>query len=1179
MEATNRAVIRSYRGHTTPPGWASVVHVVREKRNGSDYDHPEERMQKIGTMLKLSAGDLVGHLNCRCLTELDRQVANGQLKKPVIFDPVLETLAERGALHELNYVRRLQSQGLAVTRVEGVGIDGSAVTATRLAMERGDPVIVQGALQAGRWNGRADVLRRVETPSIFGNWSYEVTDTKLARETKGNTILQLCLYSDLLSEMQAARPEAAHVVTPDTDFVPEDYRMADYAAYYRYVKGSLERAIETPVDTNAYPEPIEHCEICRWRRHCDQRRRSDDHLSLVAGISKSQIDELERRGVESAAALAALAIPLPWRPDRGAAKSYEKIREQARIQVEGRTKGQVMHEVLPQVAGFGLARLPEPSRGDIFFDFEGDPFVSEGGLEFLFGYLCVDTSGSERYVGDWASTRQDERAAFERFVDFVTERLKTFPDLHIYHFAAYEPAAMKRLMGRYATRESEVDNLLRAERFVDLFSIVRHAIRASVESYSIKKLEPLYSFARSVPLEDVGVVLAKTQARLETGDVAGISDEDKAAILGYNRDDCASTRHLRDWLEDVRARVVEGGVPIGRPALGKAEISPELDARQKKVAELSARLVEGVPDDRPLRTAAQQAKWLLAAMLDWHGREKKAVWWEYFRLSALSVEDLLHERDGLAELEFVQSVGGTDKVPVHRYSFALQDTDIRPGDDLRSAGGEKFGSVREISLESRTIDIKKRKDTADVHPEAVFAHSFVDTQVLADSLFRIGEYVAAHGMEGDGDHRAARDLLMAVAPRLRNQEFRIDGEAMSAAVRVALGLDRSAFPVQGPPGAGKTYIGARMIRALAQADKTIGVTANSHKVIRNLLDGVAVAAAEQRIAIPCIQKVSDDEIDLPGLVFTKDNDVFLDAVTNYRQIGGATAWVWARPDAHRCVDVLVIDEAAQMSLANVLAVSQAAESVILLGDPRQLEQPIQGSHPDGADVSALDHILGDHATVPRDRGLFLEETWRLHPSICAFNSELFYDGRLRPRPGLENQRVRSKGTIEGTGLRYVPVVHEGNQSSSPEEANRIRNLVDDIMKSATTWIDREGTERAVTLDDILIIAPYNAQIFELQDRIPGANAGTVDKFQGREAPIVIYSMTTSSHADAPRGMEFLYSANRLNVATSRAKCICIVVGSPRLFEAECRTPRHMQLANAFCRYLELATELKGTRST
>ena len=301
-------------------------------------------MQKIGGSLRLSSGDLVGHLNCRYLTELDLRVANGELEKPKIWDPVLDALVERGALHEQGFIEHIRADGRAVTIIEGVGADTGSVAATIEAMARGEAIIVQGALQAGSWNGRTDVLSRVETPSRFGPWSYEVIDTKLARETKGNTVLQISLYSDLLSETQGTEPVSAFVVTPGINYAPETYRIADYAAYYRHVRSSLERSVFGPIAGDAYPEPIEHCEICRWRRHCDERRRADDHMSLVAGINKSQIGELERHGIASTAALAVLPLPLKWRPDRGAAKSFEKIREQARIQVEGRTSGTIVYE-------------------------------------------------------------------------------------------------------------------------------------------------------------------------------------------------------------------------------------------------------------------------------------------------------------------------------------------------------------------------------------------------------------------------------------------------------------------------------------------------------------------------------------------------------------------------------------------------------------------------------------------------------------------------------------------------------------------------------------------------------------------------------------------------------------------------------------------------------------------
>ncbi|MBR0831342.1 TM0106 family RecB-like putative nuclease [Bradyrhizobium manausense] len=1132
-------------------------------------------MQKDGSAIVFSAGDLVGHLNCHYLTHLDLRVAKGELVKPKLrSDPALDALVQRGKIHEQRFVDHLGKQGEVATVISGVGVDEASVAETQNAMERGDAVIVQAALRDGNWGGRADVLRRVEAPSGLGAWSYEVTDTKLARETKGNTVLQLSLYSDLLATMQQTIPEAAHVVTPGTDYLPESYRIADFAAFYRRIRRSLETFAVTPSENDLYPDPIEHCEVCRWREPCASRRRSDDHLSLVAGITKTQIEELVRRGVDTMAALATLPVPLQWRPDRGTAPSYERVREQARLQVEGRGAGQLLHEVLPLVAEFGLFRLPEPSAGDIFLDFEGDPFVDGGGLEFLFGYLYTNDDGTEAYVGDWVTTRRDERAAFERFIDFVTARLAKYPGLHIYHFAPYEPAALKRLMGRYATREDEVDNLLRAGVFVDLYAIVRQSVRASVESYSIKKLEPLYRFERAVPLIDVGGAMARVQACLELADTGGIDPGDQAAVIGYNRDDCASTRALRNWLEGLRGELIAQGKTIDRPHPKAAEIGEDLSAWKRRVAELVGRLTNDVSDDVANRNEEQQARWLLAHLVDFFGRENKAVWWDYFRLSDLSAEDLLHERAGLGGLIFVGGVGGTVRAPIHRYTFAVQETDVRADDELRNAGGDKLGSVVAISSDDRTIDIKKRQDTASLHPHAVFAHKFVDNQVLAESIFRIGDYVADHGITGAGSYRAARDLLLKVAPRLREGSLEEASEPLLArAMRTALSLDQSALPVQGPPGAGKTHAGARMICALVRNGQTVGVTANSHKVIRHLLDKSLEAAAEQRLTIQCIQKVRDEPGFHPGLQLTTKNPDFIDGLGNGCQVGGATGWFWARSDAAGIVDVLFVDEAAQMSLANALAVSQAAKSIVLLGDPRQLEQPMQGSHPDGVATSALDHVLGEHKTIEAGRGLFLEETWRLHPDICTFTSELFYEGRLRPRAGLERQQIMSSSRVQGSGLRYLAVYHEGNQNSSPEEANEIKRLVDEILSSKASWVDGTGKETAIGLEDILIIAPYNAQVFELQERLPGARIGTVDKFQGQEAPIAIYSMTTSSHADAPRGMEFLYSLNRLNVATSRAKCLCILVASPQVFEAECRTPRQMQLVNAFCRYLELASTL------
>jgi superfamily I DNA and/or RNA helicase len=271
------------------------------------------------------------------------------------------------------------------------------------------------------------------------------------------------------------------------------------------------------------------------------------------------------------------------------------------------------------------------------------------------------------------------------------------------------------------------------------------------------------------------------------------------------------------------------------------------------------------------------------------------------------------------------------------------------------------------------------------------------------------------------------------------------------------------------------------------------------------------------------------------------------------------------------VDVLFVDEAGQMSLANVLAVSPAATSIVLLGDPQQLDQPQKGIHPPGADVSALGHLLNGRATISREQGIFLTETRRLHPDVCAFTSELFYEGRLVPRPENARQNLNAGGSLGGTGLRFAPVAHSGNQNESLEEVEKVAAAVEGLMKSGATWTNKKGETHALTLDDILVVAPYNAQVAALIERLPArSRVGTVDKFQGQEATIVLYSMATSTPEDAPRGMEFLYNLNRLNVAVSRALCVAVIVASPALFQVQCKTPRQIELANAFCRYLELA---------
>lgn len=1149
-------------------------------------------MRQVGSLTVCSASDLAAFLGCRHRTALDMATVRGRRERPHFRDPLVDVLFQRGLEHEEAYVDSLKAAGLSVIDLSALKNQDRVTGATLEAMRSGADVIVQASLCQGQWAGYPDILRRVDRPSALGGWSYEVADTKLARETRAGTILQLGLYSEMLAAAQGASPEYFYVVTPNPDEPVQAYRVDEYAAYFRLVREQLQGTValdDGVVAAANYPEPVDHCDICPWSSECSKKRRQDDHLSLVAGISRLQRRELEGREVPTLTALASTPLPLPFKPSRGAAETYVRIREQARLQFESRNKPQPLHELRPFEEGAGLRVLPEPSPGDVFLDLEGDAFAAEGGREYLFGLVTIAPNGAPDYRGFWAFDEAEERQAFEAVVDLIMQAWQAHPGMHVYHYAPYEPSAFKRLMGRYATREDELDRLLRAGRFVDLYSVVRQGVIVGVERYSIKNLEVLYGFTRAVSLPDARRALLAMEQALELRCPETVPPAVRDAVEGYNQDDCISTRRLRDWLEGLRAKAEADGHSVPRPVPAEGDAPEKVDERTRRVEELRARLVAGVPDVPVARSPDQHARWLLAYLLDWHRREDKAVWWEYFRLRELPEEDLFDEPQALAGLAHVLRVGPAispttgkpTKSVIDRYSYPVQEMEIRRDGELKLQDGKKWADVVAVDRVARTIDVKVGPGAADQRPTAAFAHTYISTGVLEDALFELGGQAGREGALGvDALPGAAQDLLLRRPPRLISGPFaqKTDEQAVDFAVRIAVDLDSTCLAIQGPPGSGKTYTGAQMILALVRAGKKVGVVATGHKVIRNLLDAVAGAVAqapEPRPAVALGHLTGKDAADEPESAVRglKSNETAHAALTSGDvNVLGGTSWMWTRPEFAQSVDVLFVDEAGQMSLANVLAVSGAAKSIVLLGDPQQLDQPQKGSHPEGANASALEHILGEHKTIPADRGIFLPVTWRLAPGICSFTSELFYEGRLLSKPGLEKQCLIGAKAFDGAGLWVVPVDHDGNRNASPEEVETVVNIVTRLTAHGVRWVNEHGKEEQMTSAHVLVVAPYNAQVTRLAEALAprGVAVGTVDKFQGQEAPVVVYSMAASRPEDAPRGMEFLYNLNRLNVATSRARCAAILVASPRLFEPECRTPRQMKLANALCRYREVA---------
>lgn len=1128
------------------------------------------------------ATNIINFIGCQHLSVLERMAAQKLVKRPHFDDPMLEILQERGLLHETAYVNHLKAQGKSVVTVSRDAAD--PLSDTLSAMQAGADVIVQGRLENGNWAGWTDVLVKTSGASRFGDWQYEPVETKLAKTTRGTTLLQLCLYADLLASMQEATPEWLYVVIPERDFVRESYRFDEYRAYFRFVRGQYEASLAEPLPANVqdvvhYPEPVPHCDMCNWYSQCESRRRGDDHLSLVAGIVKTQRKELETWGVQTLAALAALPVPLEKMPSRGSKASIERIREQARLQMETRTNGKASLELLPIEEGFGLAALPPPSPLDVFLDLEGDRQAENGGFDYLFGYAFRDALGEKQYAAIWATEPEEEKRAFETFIDEVIERRKRDATMRVYHYAPYETTSMKRLMGRYGTRADELDELLRGGVFVDLYAIIRRAFRAGIESYSIKQLEQFYGLVREVDLRKASGHLRAVEYAIAKKQAKTIGQELREAVQAYNRDDCLSALDLRDWLETLRSEhETKTGLAIPRPTTKEPAVEKPLDGTLARIRDVANKLMAGLPAVPEQRNKLQRAQWTLAQLLEWHRREDKANWWEFFRLRQMDSEELLLDPVGLSQLQFVQRISTSKRgVVVDGYSFPRQETDFKWGDDAFSTDEESsspFAEVKAIDVDACTIQLKKGVARAEVHPTTIFKCERISNPEAVDALLHLAEFVLANGVDAAGSFRAARDLLLCNNPRLPPETvLQAAEEVPVVAVRRVLPLlCQGTLAIQGPPGAGKTFAASRAIVDLVRLGKRVGVTAVSHKVIRILLDEVVKAAAQDGIKVRCMHRVTEkSETPPPGIYEEKDSKKAVEKILEGTfDVVGGTPWVWPKEELRESVDYLFVDEAGQMSLANVLACAMAAHNLVLLGDPQQLEQPQKASHPDGAELSALEHLLEGHETMPADRGLFLGETWRLHPAICSFTSEQFYEGKLQPQATLFNQAVSGATNFAGAGLHLVTVEHTGNQNRSVEEADAIAALVAQLTTPGTTWTNKYGDVLPLTPNDVLIVAPYNAQVSEISARTPGARVGTVDKFQGQEAPVVIYSMTTSSAEEAPRGMEFLFSRNRLNVATSRARCVCILVASPQLFSVACKTPEQMRMANAFCRYVEMA---------
>lgn len=1125
--------------------------------------------------LVFSPTDLIRYLASPFASWMERyQLDNPDAVKPDEESEDEKLVAQTGDQHERVVLDELKA--ITPKLVEIPKQDFSeALAKTVDAVTAKSPIIYQAALQDGRFAGYSDFL------TLDDAGLYQVWDIKLARSPKPYYAVQLCCYSEMLAPLLGGKmPSKFGIILGSKERVA--FRVEDFFHYYLRIKAGF-LAMQDGFTGNLAdrPEPQPRAEHRRWTSHAEEFFAKTDHLVQVAGISVGQIKKLKAAGIKTVTELAnasGMAI------HKLAGNTLEKLAAQARLQSQtraDRTKqpdAPPRFELLPHLGAngepLGLAALPPDHPADVFFDMEGYPLV-DGGLEYLFG-LCARTEKPAEFVFKdwWAHERASERLAFEGFVDWVYDRWQRNPRMHIYHYARYEVSAVRRLSTSHDTRQDQVDQLLRNDVFIDLHQIVSHGLRIGEDSYSIKKVELLY---RPKRVTDVATAVESIVQYARWIESKQPPDWKGSPILkgirDYNEDDCTSTAELLSWLRKV---AVANRIPSAR----KVAIAPA--APPVLPPDVAMRLATGAR----LRQKGDPTSVVLADLIDFHRREEKPMWWRMFDRAEATPEEL---RDDPGCIEGVQAEGAPvdeKKSQVQAYQFdAAQECKLAAGDRsevMFSFNLEAKLKLVELDASAGTLALKIGKKGLDeklggAFPQqgSLLPYEYVPAQSIQVAL---AEVAAKHLT--DQLHAPVAALLARVPPAAPLQR---SGEtSVAAAIRVTGVMNGGCLVIQGPPGTGKSYTASRVIASLLAAGKRVGVASNSHKAVVNLLKACGDAARERDQHLSGI-KVGGEAT---GPVFDENPSLRYvqttwDAFPAYAGgIVGGTAWLFTRPEWEGALDFLFIDEAGQVSLANAVAMARCARNLVMLGDQMQLEQPVQGSHPGDAGLSALQYALKDtkasrpdapvfRAVVPADYGLFLGESRRMHPSVCRFISESIYEGRLNAHANCARQMTAVPANAIGlvtreSGIVFSGIEHDGDIQQSDEEVERVCAIFQELL--GRQYTDKDNKTRALGLNDFLFIAPYNAQVRSLQAALPAiARVGSVDKFQGLEAPVCILSLCSSYGEYGSRGLGFILDRNRVNVAVSRAQCLAVVVADPRIAATAPGSLNEMTLINLFCK--------------
>ena len=1076
-------------------------------------------MQKRSGAVVYSPSDLIRYFASPFASWMDRYY----LENPDGITPDEETedqklVAQTGDRHEISVLTELKVGTPELVEIPKDDF-ADARTETLSAISAKVPIIFQATLDAGQFAGFADFL------VLDRAGRYQAWDTKLARSPKPYYAIQLCCYAEMLAAVTGEpMSEKFGIILGSNDRV--EFRIEDFIHYYRCIKtGFLAMQDGYTGNMADRPEPVPRAEHGRWSSLAEKFFSETDHLVQVAGISVGQIKKLKAAGIGTVADLAAASGNTIRKL---ANDSFEKLVAQARLQCRTREDRQKnpdagpRYDILPFTGAngesLGLALLPPGDPADVYFDMEGYPLVA-GGLEYLFGvYGLNGQTGSLEFKDWWAHDRAEEKLAFEGFLDWVFNRWKSNPGMHIFHYAAYEVSAVRRLSTFHDTRQEAVDDLLRNEVFVDLYKIVRSGLRIGENSYSLKTVENLYRPKRVTEVATAAESMVQYARWMESGESRDWNASNiLKGIRDYNEDDCKSTAQLTNWLRITASNAGIASATSATPSIPSIPkaLSPGSITRQATAA--------------ALRLQADPVSVVLADLIEFHRREEKPMWWRMYDRAKASSDELI---DDPGCIQGVCAVGAPiieKQSLVQTCHFdSTQACKVEPDDTVM------FTHDLNIKFKAAALDLSNGLLKLKIGQKSLIAKcggAFPKNgSLLKDEYVPPGEIPMALCEVASGQlskvlHAPAAALLKRVPPARPLQNA---GESpLDAGIRMTASMSGGSLIIQGPPGTGKTFTAAGVITALLAAGKRVGITSNSHKAIMNLLGACSQAASKSGSSLRGIEVGGD----AAGALFAtnpnlKHIECSSDARVAYTTgVAAGTAWLFARPEWKNVLDFLFIDEAGQVPLANAVAIARCAKNLILLGDQMQLEQPVQGSHPGDAELSVLQYALKDsaasksdspvfHAVVPPDVGLFLGESRRMHPDVCRFISESIYEGRLDSDAACTRQKIALSPGINAfvtkeSGIIFSGIQHDANVQQSDEEVERVKAIYDEMRECLYTAKDL--SVRPLGLNDFLFIAPYNAQVRALQKVLPnGARVGSVDRFQGQEAPVCILSLAPAT---------------------------------------------------------------------